>query len=128
MSSDRRQREIDLLRERYGEIEQGQDRDWLLFKHFRLPEGWNREETELLVLIPPGYPTTPPDNFYVRSGLRLEDETMPASYTDVQTVLGESWGQFSFHSKEWNPSMDLDDGDSLLTFLLAAEHRLKELN
>ena len=128
MTAERRKTEFALLRQRYGDLGHGENFDWVIFKDFRLPAGWNRDTTELLVVIPAGYPTTPPDNFFVRNELRISDGSMPANYSDNQSVLGSSWAQFSFHAKEWNPSTALEDGDSLLTFMLAVEQRLRERN
>ena len=128
MTLDRRRQEIEQLVRRYGELEQGENMDWILFKSFPLPVGWNGDSMELLVLIPAGYPTTPPDNFYVRNGLRTASGGSPENYSENQNILGESWAQFSFHAKEWSPSSDPEEGDSLITFMIAVERRLKELN
>lgn len=118
--------EIQLLRRRYGEIEFGENLDWLVVKEFRMPLGWSSEVIELLVLIPPGYPITPPDNFYVRNGLRTSTGAMPGNYSESQSVLGSTWAQFSFHAKDWNPSSDMETSDNLLTFMLGVERRLSE--
>ncbi len=126
MTLDRRKKEIELLRRRYGEPEHGPNMDWVLFKRFALPAGWNREHTELLVIIPSGYPATPPDNFYVRDGLRLANGNLPSNYSEGQSVLGGRWAQFSFHAQSWDAAPIPEDGDSLLTFMLAVEQRLAE--
>jgi hypothetical protein len=128
MALHRRKQEIDLLRTKYGELEHGPNLNWILFKKFSLPSGWNRQTTEVLVLIPAGYPTTPPDNFYVRNGLRPASGGPLRNYSENQNVLGGSWAMFSFHTQGWNPSHDLRDGDSLLTFMIGVERRLQELN
>jgi hypothetical protein len=120
--------EIELLRKRYGQVEHGPNLDWVLFREFPLPSGWNRGKTPLLVLISPGYPATPPDNFYVATGLRTAQGAMPGNYSENQTVLGEQWGQFSFHAQGWSPAAKFDEGDNLLTFMLAVEKRLREVN
>ena len=131
MTLERRKQEIGLLHQRYGELEHGANLDWVLFKSFPMPPGWNREVTELLVIIPPGYPTTPPDNFYVPNGVRIMAdgaERLPANYSENQSVLGGNWAQFSYHAQGWSPTSNPVDGDNLLTFMLAVEQRLKELN
>ena len=84
--------------------------------------------TDVLILIPSAYPTVPPDNFYVRNGLRLPGGNVPGNYSEEQSILGQSWGQFSFHAQAWNPTSDISDGDGLLTFMLSVEGRLQELN
>jgi hypothetical protein len=131
MSLERRIFEIVLLRKRYGKVEHGANIDWLLFKSFMLPLGWNREHTELLIIIPPGYPITPPDNFYVLNGLRLIVNgagQVPSNYSENQTILGGSWAQFSYHAQIWSPAADSLEGDNLLTFILCVEQRFRELN
>lgn len=130
-SRERLNGEIELLRKTYGELEVGADIDWVLIKQFPLVQCWNRESTELLIIIPPAYPSTPPDNFFVTNGLRLRHdghEVPPGNYTENQSVLGKSWAQFSYHCQSWSPAPDPLDGDNLLTFALAANRRLKELN
>lgn len=128
MTIERLNTEFQLLCRRYGEMEHGDNLDWVMFREFSLPAGWNVDKTELLVVIPPGYPSTPPDNFFVRNGLRTSNGTDPENYSENQSVLGASWAQFSFHVKEWNPNQNPNDGDSLLTFMLAVERRLQETN
>jgi hypothetical protein len=127
---ERRTLEISLLKDRYGEAEIGPNLEYLIFKKYRLPPSWSQDTTELLVLIPPGYPMTPPDNFYVSNGLRLQSGQMPGNYGDGNQQLGRSWGFFSVHiDGEWKPSADLLHGDNLMTFMFSiVEKRLKELN
>lgn len=128
---DRRKQEIDLLRSKYGELEVGANHEYVLFKKYKLPDEWNREHTELLVIVPPGYPVTPPDNFYVPQGFRLKNGAQPGSYSEGQNHLGRQWGAFSVHiqTETWSPSSDLLDGSNLLTFMLTVvEKRLQELN
>ena len=128
MTLERREREFELLKQKYGELEHGENLDWVQFKRFPMPPGWNREATELLVVIPPGYPATPPDNFFVRDGLRTAGGAAPGNYSEGQSVLGGTWAQFSYHAKEWNPAPDPNVGDSILTFMIGVEARLREGN
>ncbi len=128
MTMERRMREVELLRQQYSLVEHGPNLDWLMFKHFPLPPGWDRGSTDILVLIPPGYPETPPDNFYVPNGLRLQSGAVPGNFAEGQEVLGASWAQFSYHAKTWIPTPDLWNGDMLVTFMAAIERRLREAN
>lgn len=127
---DRLYKEVELLRKKYGFLKYGENLDWIVFEEFILPQGWNRDKTRLLILIPPGFPTIPPDNFYVITGLRTASDEIPSNYTDDLSHIGEQWGQFSFHSEQghWNPSVDVYSGDNLLTFMLQVEKRLGEVN
>ena len=128
MSAERRKQEVDILNSRYGAIEWGSNLDWILFKDFKLPTGWNKTNTPLLIMIPAGYPATPPDNFYVPNGLRLATGNPPANFAENQTVLGNLWAQFSFHAQGWNPASEILKGDNLQGFMLMVEKRLQELN
>ncbi len=126
---ERIQEEIELLQKQYGAIEYGPKVEWILFKEFKLPPGWDRKKTELLVLIPPGYPSTPPDNFYVPVGFKTGNNTPIKAYSEPVPHLGRSWGQFSYHlDGEWHPSANILDGDNVLTFMLKVLERLRELN
>ncbi len=127
---ERRLKEFALLEQRYEEIERGPNLDWVIIKAFRLPQSWGRDTTQILIILPPGYPITPPDNFYVDPGLRLASGGPMNNYSEGSSHLGQNWGQFSHHvdPSTWKPSADVVSGDNLLTFMLSVERRFKELN
>jgi len=125
---ERIRREIEMLREKYPSLEVPQDATYLLVHEMALPSGWNRSSTDLLVLVPPGYPATPPDNFFVPAGFRLGNDQPPANYAEGTSINEQQWGQFSFHSQEWNPTSEPDEGDNLLTYFVLIERRLGEVN
>jgi Prokaryotic E2 family E len=130
---DRRIREIELVEARFGELDIAADRSWLIIRRYRLPRGWNEPETQVLILIPPGYPQTPPDNFYADLDLRLagEGDRRAEGGTDGPTHEGRQWQQFSWHfveTAEWQPHTDIEQGHNLLTFLDGVEQRLSELS
>lgn len=121
--------EINLLRGKYGALEYDQNAGWILFKEFKLPIGWNREVTELLVVIPSGYPSTPPDNFFVPVGFLLASGVQAGNYSEGPSHLGKQWGQFSYHNdSDWHPSKNILEGDNLLSFMIKVSNRLGELN
>ena len=121
--------EIEILQKQYGELEYDPNGSWILFKKFKLPPGWYREETELLVKIPSGYPSTPPDNFYVPVGFKLANGKPINAYTESHPFLNKQWGQFSYHiDGEWSPSKNILEGDNLISFMLKVHGRLKEAN
>ena len=113
MSVERRKQEVEILTRKYGETESGENLDWILFKDFKLPAGWNKANTPLLIILPAGYPATPPDNFYVPNGLRLVAGVLPVNFSENQTVLGNIWAQFSYHAQGWNPASEISKGDNL---------------
>lgn len=127
---ERRQREIELIQAAYGELDLGPDLDWLLIKQWPLPAGWNKKSTEVLVLIPPGYPVTPPDSFYTEPDLCLAGGGQPGNTAQGHSVNGRSWRWFSYHVEagDWRPHADLLQGHNLLTFLEGVRRRLSEVS
>jgi hypothetical protein len=100
-----------------------------MIPEYSLPTGWNQERTRLLFIVPPEYPHQPPDNFYVDIGLRIAaTNQIPANYSEGQSPIGGQWGTFSFHAEVWQPGLEVEKGDNMLTFLTAVRLRLQELN
>src|SRR2546422_8750721 len=107
--ADRLRAELALIRQMYGEIEIGPGNAWFVVARFPIPPGWNKTETPLLVLVPSGYPVTPPDNFYVANDLRLAGGGEPGSASANQSQAGRTWKMFSWHlDAVWQPSRDPD--------------------
>jgi hypothetical protein len=125
---DRIAAEIAELRRRYPLIDVPPDTTYVVVRGLSLSPGWNRRATDVLVMVPPGYPATPPDNFFVPEGLRLADQRMPTNYSEGATMLNQNWGQFSFHSQEWRPMPDPCEGDGLVTYFVLIENRLTEVD
>ncbi len=124
---DRWKSELELVEAKYGSLETGPDLSWFIILGWRLMEGWSKGETKLLVLIPPGYPVTPPDNFYVDSDLRLVGGAMPGS-TSAESQAGRQWLRFSYHVEggDWSPHAEPEQGHNLLTFLQGIAKRFSE--
>jgi len=126
---DRILQEVKLLQKQYGVVENDSDGKWVLIKNYQLPKGWNKDQTDILINIPAGYPATPPNNFFVPVGLRLTNGANINAYTEPHLHWNKDWGQFSYHSDgDWIPSKDMLDGDTLLTFMLSVQKRLSETN
>jgi hypothetical protein len=125
---ERRRRELDQVRAIFGEIEVGADLDWLIVKHWPLSPGWTRSDTQVLVMIPPGYPTTSPDNFSADGNLRLGSGSMPGNASPGAVVAGRTWLQFSYHVEagDWQPHADVEKGHNLVTFLNGVGRRLAD--
>ena len=121
--------EVELLRKKYPSVQAGNNLDWIIIPDLSLPGHWNRPQTTLLFLIPPSYPHAPPDNFYVETGLRLENGNNPSNYNEGAGVpIGGSWGCFSWHAEKWKPSALAREGDNFLSFMRSVNIRLREAN
>lgn len=124
--SERIKRELALVAAAYGELEIDTSFRWFIIKRWPLVNGWNKEHTRVLVLIPPGYAVTPPDNFHTDTDLAVKDGGQPGSTSVGQPVNGQQWLQFSYHieASEWQP----ENGHNLLTFLGGVDRRLREVS
>jgi hypothetical protein len=125
---DRLKKEFDLVASRYGQLEISPNFDWVIIKFFNLTVGWSKGSISVLLIIPPGYPLTPPDNFFTDPELRLANGSCPTNCSEKQTQIGRLWLQFSYHveSGDWNPHAEPEKGHNLLTFLKGVETRLGE--
>lgn len=90
------------------------------------PEAYGREETKVAVLVPVGYRATPPDCFYVPTGLGLVDGTaLPVS--DAAGAGLPGWLQVSFHhvdtngASTWRPTADPARGDNMISYVSSIE-------
>lgn len=127
---DRVRRELELVERMFGELELGPNFDWFIVKRVSLGPGWSKTGTQLLVLLPGGYPTAPPDNFYADGDLRLANGSAPTNASPDQQVGGRVWLLFSYHvdSGDWQPDPVPENGHNLLTFLQSVIRRLAEAN
>lgn len=127
---DRIRRELELVRQRFGELVVDPNLDWFVVCSMPLSGAWAKSSSRVLVLFPGGYPTTPPDNFYTDPDLRLATGALPGNVSENQQVAGATWLQFSYHveSADWRPEQDPADGHNLVTFLEGVRRRLEEPN
>jgi hypothetical protein len=125
---ERLRKELELVERLYGSLEVDERLQWLLVRQYPLPGGWNREVTWILILLPPGYPTTPPDNFYTDPELRLAAGAQPSNTSGIQQHAVRASLMFSYHveSGEWKPDADIEEGHNLLTYLEGVAKRLSE--
>ena len=79
----------------------------LVFPSYPLPDGkFNLSRTDLLILLPAGYPDAPPDMFFCDPPILLADGTAAAS-TDMQFPFhGRVWQRWSRHNSSWRPGID----------------------
>lgn len=124
--------EIDLLRTKYPNLKTGENLEWLLIPDYSLPLArFNKERTKLLFVIPPGYPNTAPDNFFVDVDLQLTDGSQPAGFnqgansSSGKAPIEGDWGWFSWHPNVWRPAAIIEEGDNLVTYLRAVNACLR---
>ena len=97
--TDRVRKELELVKREFGDLEVDPTLRWFVIKGWKLPPGWNRQETNLLVQVPLGYPTTPPDNFYVEEDVRLSSGALPGNTGYGHELGGRRWLFFRITSK-----------------------------
>ena len=126
----RRQDEINLLKKKHDKIDVDANYQWFIIRELVLSEGWNKHSTDLLVLMPSGYPNIPPDNFYTDHDLRVAAGNQLPNCTSQTNQLNQQWLQFSFHVDKatWKPHAEILQGHNLLTFVCGVVKRLSEVD
>lgn len=94
----------------------------VVFEQYRLPKGWNKSDTRLLIISDISYPNSKLDMFWVDHDVRLADGRIPQAGGTFETYLNQQWHRFSWHVQKWNPAMD-----NLVTYLETVNARLRQL-
>lgn len=127
---ERVQAEVKLLEREYDDVTLSEDGSHVIVHNLALPRDYNRDQTDVLLKIPDGYPDTPLDNFWVPAGFRLDGGEQPDRLsTDHLSFDGQSWDRFSWHLEDdspWRPHADPEEGSNLLTWMHSVEQRLEE--
>ena len=118
--------EGNLLELRFPNVRVGMDRDagtgWCFIPAFDLPKGWNKRTSNLLIIVPAGYPHIPPDSFFLEQGLRDTSGRPVKSYFEEQVgpnpYHDRGWAWFCYHIQRdsWHPAFHPLEGDTLLTY------------
>jgi hypothetical protein len=80
----------------------------LVFCDFRLPAGFDREKSDLLLRLPPGYPDVPPDMWWFDPPVRRANgQPIPATEV-IEQHLGRGWQRWSRHfsAGQWRSGVD----------------------
>ncbi len=96
----------------------------VVFKNYPLPKKiWNRDKTDLLVLIPPVYPNGKLDMFWVfPKDLKFSDGTDSQAADAIENHCGvDGWQRFSRHPAKWNPARD-----NIVTYLECIDYWLSQ--
>ena len=116
--------ELTLLEKEYGEeaVTWAHDYSWVAVDTFRLPPGYNRRSTSILILFPEQYGTGAGfRDFFVQVGLRHQRGMLPHfferyPYGDrdnafVAELKSKGWAYVCLHQDAWTPR------DTILTYL-----------
>ena len=91
----------------FEEHEEGHQKVVIL-KAFVLPTGrFDVPSADILVLLPSGYPDTPPDMFYAIPWLKLASSNSYPNRSDQPFEFGgRKWQRWSRHNNEWRAGVD----------------------
>ena len=121
--------ELELVRERFPNVEYQPEGRWVRVTLYPVPKGWNRETTDITFQICDGYPGAQPYGFYVPSGMLFQGAT-PDSYTDAapnQPPFEGTWAFFSWAPAQgWFPAADVRQGANLLDWIRGFRSRFEE--
>ena len=98
------------------------DQKALILKAVALPSGrYDQSTTDVLILLPSGYPDVRPDMFHTLPWIKLVPENRyPKAADQPVSFNGQSWQRWSRHSEEWRPGRD-----GIRTFIKRIEHALE---
>ena len=121
--------ELALLRTYFPHVDYNEQGQWIRIRDYVLPPGWNRSVTDIVLQIPPAYPSGHPYGFYTPSGIRFRDAE-PGSYKDTadnKPPFDGTWGFFSWTPEDpWRPTTDLVSGSNLLNVVRTFADRLNQ--
>lgn len=69
----------------------------LVIKDFPLPPGYQIARTNLLILLPGGFPVTAPDMWWCDPWVKLANGTDPVNANVSELIGGRMWQRFSRH-------------------------------
>ncbi len=80
----------------------------VVMPRWRLPNGLDRREADLLVRLTPGYSDIPPDMWWFSPAVRLANGAAPPATEVVETYLGRQWQRWSRHltNGQWVSGVD----------------------
>lgn len=85
-------------------------RNGLIIRNYELPQGkYNHERSDLLIIIPQGYPDTRPDMWYFFPTILLTPGNRPARQTQATLPFEEkTWQRWSRHypANQWRSGID----------------------
>jgi E2/UBC family protein E len=80
----------------------------IVFPQWRLPPGYDRQSSDLLLRLPAGYPDVPPDMWWFDPAVRLSNGQVIQATEATEQHLGRSWQRWSRHfaNGQWRSGVD----------------------
>jgi hypothetical protein len=80
----------------------------VVIKDWPLPPGYQTEEADLLLRLPPGFPDAQPDMWWMDPPVARSSGSYPEAANLFEVYLGRNWQRFSRHLNPgaWQPGRD----------------------
>ncbi|CAJ38045.1 E2/UBC family protein [Methanocella arvoryzae] len=108
----------------FFDLEVDRTLNWVLIRGYGLPEGYNRNSTDILFNVS-GFPYLPPASIfgvYMETGLEYKNQRLPNYYEALtRNMFGRTWAWFCTGHMSWNSTKD-----DLLTFLVTLDLMLAD--
>jgi hypothetical protein len=80
----------------------------VVINSYRLPDGYDHTEADLLLRLSSGYPDIRPDSWWISPGIKLADGREVRATEVIETHLGRDWQRWSRHldDQQWQPGTD----------------------
>lgn len=103
---------------RWRKVTEGAGKFGLILCRYALPDGFAESETNLMLLVPSGYPGVPIDMFYLNPPIHRRDGA-PINALADELHFDVTWQRWSRHYA-WNPGED-----NLVAHLEYVRHELE---
>ena len=90
------------------EVVKSGDMIGVILTAYSLPQGeYDHDITDVLIILPPGYPDTPPDKIYTSPWIKLSASGREARAANVNHNFADRvWQRWSRHCSAWRPGVD----------------------
>lgn len=80
----------------------------IIVQKFGLPPGYKKNEADLLLRLPPGFPDAPPDMWWFDPPVQRTDGKIIPATEVVESYVGRPWQRWSRHFQpgQWRPGID----------------------
>jgi len=89
----------------------------VVFRDWRLPPGYDRDDADLMIRLQTGYPDVPPDMWWFDPAVRLADGRMVPATEVTEQHLGRNWQRWSRHFQDGQWQSGIDGLESYLALI-----------